>query len=244
MYAESRIAESLASFKVRHGWMPEYHSIEEVERANKLIAADCQEKGNGEIVFHPTPKQKRWIMNERALCWADEDYFSSRYVYICDETNNIFHFKKRDSQKMLDDIVAYFDDLQVAIELIVLKARQLGVSTRVAIKFLHRLLFIPRVQGIMASISDEKSELLNRIMVTAIDMLPFWLVPSLKKNRHNLIEFTHGSILSIQSGSQITGIAQGWTPVLVHISECGDYPNPKKTLEEGLMRATHPSSSL
>jgi hypothetical protein len=244
MYAESRIAESLAGFKAQSGWMPEYHSIDEVDKANALIAADCQERPNGDVIFHPTPKQKRWIQNERALCWADANYWQTRYAYICDETNNIMRYRPRRSQQVFNSILAEFDEQQVAIEVLCLKARQQGISTEVALKFLHRLIFIPRVQGITASISDEKSELLNRILVTCVDMLPWWMVPPMKKNRTNLMEFTHGSILSIQSGSQISGIAQGWTPVLVHISECGDYPNPKKTLEEGLMRATHPSSSL
>jgi hypothetical protein len=52
-------------------------------------------------------------------------------------------------------------------------------------------------------------------------------------------EWANGSILSIQSGSQNVGIAQGWTPQLVHITELADIPNPKKTLEEGLFPAVH-----
>jgi hypothetical protein len=54
----------------------------------------------------------------------------------------------------------------------------------------------------------------------------------------------NGSILSIQSGMQSTGIAQGWTPTVVHVSELADIPNPKKTIEEGLLRATHSSRKL
>jgi hypothetical protein len=245
MYAQSRIAESLEGFHSRHGFLPEYHSIEEVEKANRLIAEDCREDSKGNIIFHPTPSQKRWILNERGLCWADSSYFETRYAYIVDHTNNVMKFSNRRSQEVFDEIIAQFDEKLVAIELLILKARQQGISTKVALKFLHRLLFIPRVQGIMGSISEEKSELLNRIMATCVDMLPWWLVPNVKKNRTGkLLEFHTGSILSIQSGSQQTGIGQGWTPVLIHISECGDYPNPKKTLEEGLMRATHPSASL
>ena len=56
--------------------------------------------------------------------------------------------------------------------------------------------------------------------------------------------FANGSILSIQSGMQATGIAQGWTPTMIHVSELADLPNPKKVIEEGLLRATHSSRNL
>ena len=43
---------------------------------------------------------------------------------------------------------------------------------------------------------------------------------------------------------QATGIAQGWTPQCVHVSELCDIPNPQKVIEEGLLRATHSSRNL
>jgi hypothetical protein len=59
-----------------------------------------------------------------------------------------------------------------------------------------------------------------------------------------MIGFANGSLLSVQSGNQATGIAQGWTPTCVHVSEIGDIPNPKKTIEEGLLRAAHSTHKL
>jgi hypothetical protein len=44
--------------------------------------------------------------------------------------------------------------------------------------------------------------------------------------------------------SKQVGIAQGTTPTCVHISEIGDYANPKRVLEEGLFPACHPTKSL
>jgi hypothetical protein len=43
---------------------------------------------------------------------------------------------------------------------------------------------------------------------------------------------------------QATGIAQGWTPTCIHISELADIPKPKKVIEEGLLPATHSSRNL
>lgn len=121
-----------------------------------------------------------------------------------------------------------------------LKARQLGITTKVALKFIHRLMFIPNTQAIMASVQKERSELIKRIMDTAYHRCPWWLVPTIiGKNRYD-----NGSILSIQSGSQAMGLGQGWTPTSIHLSELADYPDPKKMIEEGLFRATHSSKNL
>ena len=250
MYSEKVVLKTLVAFRASQGWMPEPHSIDEVddfkEHMDKIVDITSNSKSSTIIPKRDlTARELRWIANERAMCWASAEYFESRYAYICDASNNIYRFKNRKSQEALDMVLADFDERHVAIEILLLKARQLGMSTKVALRFIHRLLFVPRTQAIMASVNEETSSLLQRMTTTCTEMLPWWLPPGRKRNREGkLLEFNTGSILSIQSGAQKMGIGQGWTPTLVHISECGDYPNPKKTLEEGLMRATHPSSSL
>jgi len=117
-------------------------------------------------------------------------------------------------------------------------------STMVALMFLHRMLFMANTQGVMASVKQEKSDLLARIIATCYDRCPWWLVPRLTVNKSGTMGWRNGSILSVQSGMQSTGIAQGWTPTCVLISELADIPNPKKTIEEGLLRATHSSRKL
>lgn len=250
MYSQQVILETLDEFKRRNGWMPQYHSIDEVDRFKKHIDSLVEIEGNSRsTTITPkrdfTPAEIQFIRNERALCWADAHYFLSRYCYICDEANNIFRFLPRKSQEIFLKLLEQFEEGKVAIEILLLKARQLGMSTIVELLFLHRLLFIKRTQAITASVNQDTSELLQRMAYTCLDELPWWLPPQRRRNREGkLLEFVTGSIWSIQSGTQKMGIGQGWTPTLIHISECGDYPNPKKTLEEGLMRATHPSASL
>lgn len=96
----------------------------------------------------------------------------------------------------------------------------------------------------MASVKQDKSELIARIIEICYQRCPWWLVPRQTKDRIGQMGFSNGSLLSIQSGSQATGIAQGWTPTAIHISELADIPNPKKTIEEGVLRATHPTRKL
>ena len=183
---------------------------------------------------------RRWIENEIVLCSLDSNYWETRYAWICSEKGEIYKYQPRMSQRILDSIIADFDEKQVSIELLILKGRQLGVTSWCATKFIRRMLFMPHTQAIMASVKASASELIGRILDIEYNKCPFWLVPL----RMPKGAFSNGSILSIQSGMQATGLAQGWTPTLAHLSELADLPNPQKTIEEGLFRAMHTSSNL
>lgn len=253
MYAQSVILAKLAEFEHKNGWSLQYHSLSWVEEFKAYIASITKVDANSRnsyigITAKLTKERADWVrrmvQNEQSLCTIDAGYWETRYAYITDNASNIYKFQNRKSQEVFDSIIAEFDEKGVAIELLVLKARQLGVSTKVALKFLHRLLFLKNTQAVMASINAEKSELLGRMMKVCLERLPWWLIPRVTTDRIKMMEFENGSILAVQSGSQATGIAQGWTPTLVHISEIGDIPDPKKVLEEGLFKATHATRKL
>lgn len=230
-----------------------YHSIPEVDEFKAYIESITKSESNSrnnyiEVTTRLTARRqdeiRKFVINEQVLCALDSGYWETRYAYICDNASNIYRFSNRKSQEIFDAILAEFDEEQVAIELLALKARQLGISTKVALKFLQRLLGLPHTQAVMASINADKSELLGRMIQVCLEHQPWWLVPRMTTDRIKLTKFDNGSILSVQSGQQATGIAQGWTPTCVHISEIGDIPNPKKVLEEGLFKATHPTRKL
>lgn len=253
MYSEKIILANREAFARSEGWETVYHTPDQVREFTEYIDKITKQDKSGRnlhIELNTQISQKRgaeirrWIENEQVLCALDSNYFESRYAYICDEKGEIFKFKNRKAQELFDNIIAEFDEQQVAIELLVLKARQQGVTTKTALKFLHRMLFIPHTQAVMASVDEKKSELITRIIETCIQRLPWWLPPQRTTDRIKMIGFINGSILSVQSGNQATGIAQGWTPTAIHLSEIGDVPNPKKTIEEGLLRATHPTRKL
>lgn len=229
--------------------MPRRHTIEEVEEfkkyINSIIKIDSNSKNSyvdlkGSITDRRAKEVRRWIENEQILCALDSDYFESRYAYVCDEEGQILKFKSRLSQQIYTSVLADFDEKEFPIQLLILKGRQLGITTQTALKFIHRMMFVPHTQAIMASVKASASELIERILNTTYNNSPWWLVP----HRMPKGAFANGSILSIQSGMQATGLAQGWTPTCAHLSEIADLPSPKKTIEEGLFRAMHPSSKL
>jgi hypothetical protein len=187
---------------------------------------------------------ERWVENEQFLCFASAEYFVTRYGRIRSAEERIINFEYRDAQRIFHAILAESDRSQVAIQMFVLKCRQLGVSTVVALYFLHRILFRPNTHAVMASVQAQQSEKLGKMIDTTWTRLPFWLPPAKTILKEREPQWANGSALSIQSGNQEVGIAQGSTPTCVHISEVGDYKSPKRTLEEGLFPACHPTSSL
>jgi len=249
MYSQKIIDANLDLFEAKNAWRPIRHTLDEVTEFKKyvdsVVKIGSNSKGSWiESVAPMTDKRraeiKRWIENEQVLCGLDSFYWETNYAFVCDEKGQIYKFQPRMSQRIYESVIADFDEKQVSIELLILKGRQLGITTETALKFLHRMLFLPHTQAIMASVKAEASQLISRIIDTAYERCPFWLVPYRTPKRG----FSNGSILSVQSGMQATGLAQGWTPSCVHLSEIADIPDPVKTIEEGLFRAAHSSKNL
>jgi hypothetical protein len=255
VYSPVVINKTLDRFEAEEGWRPRYHTVSEVEEFQVYIDSlmDSQENQSGKTYYFrdglrlTQSRQKeiiRWIDNEQYLCFADSAYWESRYAWGCDDKNEIFRYNPRKSQQVFHRILEPFDENQYAIQLFCIKSRQVGITTATAMKFLHRLLFIPNTQAVMASVRTASSELIGRMLDVCCDRQPFWLVPSKTSIRAATPKWSNGSMLSIQSGSQAMGIAQGWTPTCGHVSEIADIPRPKKVLEEGLFPAMHPSRKL
>lgn len=226
MYSQKIILQNLEAFHRREGWMPVEHSQAQVdefkEYIDKITTQDRNKKSlrielNQTLTSKRANEIRRWIENEQIMCCLSAGYFEDRYAYVCDEKGEIFKFKNRKGQEVYDNVIADFDEQQVAIMLLILKARQLGITTKTALRFLHRILFVPNTQAVMGSVDQLKSELITRIIETCIQRTPWWLLPQRTTDRIKLIGFGNGSIMSVQSGSQATGIAQGWTPTCVHV---------------------------
>lgn len=199
-----------------------YHSYAEVQEFTKyidgLVAIESNSKSSfitlkNKISAARQQEIREWIQNEQVLCGLDAMYWASRYAWVCDEQGQIYKFLPRLPQKIYNSVISDFDEKQVSIELLILKGRQLGITTFTALLFLHRMLFVPHTQAIMASVKATASELISRIIDTAYNRCPWWLVPRRLPKR----TFDNGSILSVQSGMQATGLAQGWTPTSIHL---------------------------
>jgi hypothetical protein len=255
MYAERIIQLVLDSFEKKNGWRPIFHSVEQIDELNAYIDSITEPDANSVNTYwnwragkKPIDRRLEWIRrqvrNEQFCCFVSAEYFATRYGRIrgVDETIMRIHFRK--AQVIFHKILARYDDRQIAIQLFFLKARQVGISTVVAMYFLHRILFRSNTHAIMASAQVPQSEKLAMMIETTWSRLPFWLAPAKTSTKEKEPRWANGSALSVQAGSQNVGIAQGSTPTCIMLSEIADYMTPKKTIEEGLFPAAHQTASL
>lgn len=255
MYSRTIIDRVIKDFELNNGWCPAYHTPEQVDEFNDYIEKIVELDANSVNRYYswkkgkrPTEKRiewiNRWKTNERFLCFADGEYFITRYGRIRNVKEEIVRIQFRKAQRIYHKMLAGYDDRQVAIQLFILKCRQVGISTVTALYFLHRILFRTNTHAIMASAQVGQSEKLGMIIDTTWSRLPFWLPPAKTSTKTMEPRWSNGGAMSVQAGSQNVGIAQGSTPTCIHLSEIGDYTTPKKTIEEGLFPAAHQTSAL
>lgn len=250
MYSQSIIRSNVEEFERREGWSPIPHTFEEVQDFTAYLKTVYSVVGGNskstelEVTKKLTTKRaaeiRRWVENEQALCAMDYKYWERNYAYVVDEKGTINKFTCRKSQEIFEGVVSDFDERASAIQILCGKGRQVGITTLTALYFIHKVLFVPNTLAVMASVQKEKSAEIMVKIDTAYNLCPFWLVP----RRTTKSAFSNGSRISIESGMQPKGIAQGKTPTLIHISEIGLIPDPKNVIEEGLLPATHPSRNL
>lgn len=255
MYSRRIVESVIEAFAKKNGWRPAYHEMWEIDDFDaylKSITVPFTNKNGTSFEWkqgkEPTAKRaqwiKRWCYNERFLCFADAEYFITRYCKIRKADESIGSFEFRMGQKIFLEMLRDREEKQLAIQVFALKARQVGISTATAMFFFHRILFRSNTHAIMASAQVEQSKKLNGMIDTAWERLPFWLPPAKSSLRAYEPKWQNGSTLSIQAGSQTIGIAQGSSPSCLHLSEIADYDNPIKTIEEGVFPAAHQLASL
>lgn len=204
---------------------------------------DVDDKGNVTILRALTPQEHAYIQNERFLCRTDFHYFSSRYCFIKNAQDQVVQFTPWISQKIYLDTMAEMEQLGIAIMLQVLKARQLGLSRMTSMLVLHRAICFPHVNAVIASSTPDKTRMLADMLEFVFDRLPWWLIPETTARREGeFIEFGKADTgITLQHGSQMTGIARGTTPTVGHLSELAEFLDPKSIVDASLLRAMHDS---
>jgi len=133
MYAESKVQERLAIAKEEFGFDPAdyYHSPEEVDSFNTALQRqgkftfDDTGKPNGTQEL--TPADREFILHNQVLLMCDAVYGLTRFCWVKNEENIIERFRFRIPQRLLFDIICDLEERDAAIEIMILKARQLGM---------------------------------------------------------------------------------------------------------------------
>jgi len=232
---------------------PQYHSLSEVQAANAHFDALIDNDGNLKPDEYGrkrelSAEEAKWIQNELLLCRMDYLYWATRYARIRDVlTAHLTPYRPNIAQRILHSIRAEHELRESAIELLSLKARQLGISTDSEMVICHRVTFWAHTNAVVASASPDQSEKLSKMLERCWDAMPYWMLPQRgqwvsAKSGSGRFEFPaqHCSV-SVQHGSQFTGISRGDTVTCYHLSEVSSYQDPDELIDASLLHAVHPA---
>lgn len=152
--------------------------------------------------------------------------------YITDTAGTKIPFRPNYSQSTLFNNKWYFN--------VILKARQLGMSTFIMIYLLDKCLFTPNhAAGVIAHTREDSENLFKNKIKFAYDNLPDWLreaIPATSDSARKL-EFANGS--SITVGTSL----RGGTFQTLHVSEYGKiaarYPEKAREIKTGALNTVH-----
>lgn len=253
MYSERKVQERLAIASKEFNIVPEYHTVEEIDLFERHMTRKAKytydDLGRPNGVCDLTDFEQQWMLNEQVLVLCDAAYFLTRYCYLRDETNTVTRFKFRVPQYIYFEIICDLEERGVAIEVLALKARQLGVSIFSELLISHRIIFSYGATAVIGSADQGKTSEMSKMMFLCYDMLPVWLRPQytsrVESDRGRLLFGGLASGVSLQHGSQKFGIATGSTPTIYHLSEVALYGDASKMLiDEGLWKAVHASPKV
>lgn len=268
MYASSVVDERLALARAELGFPLEYHSVSEVEEFDRRleavyldryqearsVAQGTEDAGKAfqiaisrALADPQNPRLNkdtvRWMQNERALCMCDAAYFLTRYYWI-KTPRAVQRFTFLPGQRIYFNVVAELEARRAAIELIICKARQHGISTETEGLTLHRACFSHGVNAVVASADRQKTSKMAQMTFLGYDRLPWWMRPlstrRVESDQGMLVFGGSESGISFQHGSQTSGIARGDTVKIYHLSEVASYSNPEEQIEASLFRCVHP----
>lgn len=273
MYDVSIVGQRIELAQEQLGFPLEYHKVSEVEDFQKGLERkyeDAYERARAaasgsafpertfqarmseELSDHLAPKlspdEVRFMQNEKFLSMCDAAYWMTRYYWIKNDRNELQRFSFRPAQKVYFDIISYLESRGLAIEVLINKARQLGMSTATEGLIAHRAMLSYGVNATIASFDQSKTLEMAKMLFLAYDMTPWWMRPvDTRRVESDRGQFMFGSQRSgvlFQHGNQASGISQGTTPTVYHLSEVAYYPDAQSLIEIGLFKAVHPSNKV
>lgn len=244
MFNQRMALAKLEKISEKTGWVPNYHSISQIDSFNAHFEelgkkADSSGKDLESMLGFD---ELTWIDNEYRICAADYRYWSENYAYI-NAAGKIIRFKRRNTQKMLLELWSERNESELAIEQMVLKARQQGISTEVEVAITHLVNFGIGVKAAVASYDGDACERMGGMMQLCYNEQPSWMRANPTSDRAgSLMAFAgNNTRMTMYSGRKASGIARGDTPSVIHISEVSIFPHADDVIENSLFQSVHPS---
>jgi hypothetical protein len=192
-----------------------------------------------------TEDDLRFIVTEINRCLTNPKYYIQNYHFIRPKkaANVCPLYPLWDSQEMFLDSVMEQFNAHEAIRQIVLKARQLGLTT-VSVALMAWLSFLhPQMHVLSMSDEDTRVDVNFEMARTAWENLPWWMKPELRYNvKNQILGFDRakgststtpgmGSILYMESANQPSGAAYSKSLFGAHLAEVARYRNSNAITE-------------
>lgn len=158
----------------------------------------------------------------------DDTLFARTFLKIADKESNLIPFVHNAVQRQLAQ--------QMGRRVLILKARQFGVSTFILGRF-YRLAVTRSFRGAILSNKDDNTQMLRRIIARFHRNMP--IQPRVGANSAVLTTYpdTDSEIVIATAGGRTTG--RGGSLVAVHASEVAFWPDPQEIMA-GIMQAGNP----
>lgn len=218
------------------GFRLQRHSINQVTEANeylKTVIAKGREFTTDEYI---------WVRNERALCSIDFLYWATRYGWIINWESDAVLFDPNVPQRIILEQFSEMEAQGIAILVLILKARQEGVTTLSELIMLWKAIFHPFTNVVVASSNPKKSAEMSEKMEFCLKRQPVWLVPAVETyNVGELIGFdSQSSAIYIGHGSsEKSDLGRGATKSAFHLSEVTEFLHPAQDIDAALLEAIH-----
>ena len=167
--------------------------------------------------------------------------FIEEFIYIKTKEGTLIKLKFNQAQQKLYEIIKSESLKNKPIRLIILKSRQLGISTEIeALNYVNTTTKKNINTGIITHDREATRNLYNMTKLM-YDMMPDKLKPSTEYNSKNELVFDNdnktglkSSIKCMTAGTE--GVGRSSTFHNLHISEYAFWPNDKKTILNGLLQ--------
>ena len=181
-------------------------------------------------ILHP---EKMREMDELTEKLKDHKWRLNNLYYIRDERGNRVRFQLNEAQKWLVDNMWYMS--------LVVKARQLGVTTFFTIFYLDQILFSEnKIAGIIAHKEDDMKKIFRNKIHFALDNLEPWMkkyVGEPEIETANELVFKNGGNIFVALSTRSN------TPNFLHISEygyiCAHTPDKADEILHGAINSVH-----
>jgi hypothetical protein len=180
-----------------------------------------------------------WINSEIARCMRDPRYYLENYHVVRTEQEGLKTlYPFWESQDIFYNEVRSFQLRGEPVRMLVLKARQLGLTTISQGLLVHKTIFSEACNSLDVAQDIQQSSYMFEMSRIAIDSLPWWMRPEIRyETKGNQIVFDRKddlmrqvkpglkSNIFVEAANKPTGVARGKSINCLHGSELASWPD-------------------